>query len=347
MADIKYIITADASGAISSIQKVEETIEDTGKKTERAGGQFSGLWKQIAGGAVVFLGVSKALGIMKSAINGAIEESIEAERVNKNLAVALEMTGRGGEQTAKKFENLASQIQRQTTYNDEAIKSATTLLAQLTKLDDQGLEKATKASIGLASVLGMDLQSAALLVAKAMEGNTAALSRYGFKIDESLPKQQAVNQLLDQLAGLYRRAEEETKTMHGALEQLQNAWRDYLENIGNVITSSPLAAKAINVVTEALSNQTLKAKILNENIAEYRVAISDLEFLNAWKKAVNEADMSILKKFKSMNQLLDLLKKFNGDINKTIQFVENAGREYEGLREALRSISGLYYQLAD
>ncbi len=59
------------------------------------------------------------------------------------------------------------------------------MIAQLSNLDKQGLQQATKSAIGMASVFKVDLHSAATMVAKAMAGSTAALSRYGIKVDDS------------------------------------------------------------------------------------------------------------------------------------------------------------------
>ena len=227
MATIKFEVLVDDKNATATLQKLgnslkqtESQVKATSTSASKAGISFGSFGSTLKNTIAPIAATYLSLQTLKNVVMGAVKESMEAERVNKALATTLELTGRGGKAAAEKIQEFASQLQRQTIYGDEAIKSAYTLLAQLTKLDEAGLQKATKAAMGLSSSLGMGLQSAAMLVAKAMEGNVGALSQYGFKIDESLPKQEALNKLLGQLAGLFKRSEEEANTFAGSVTQL-------------------------------------------------------------------------------------------------------------------------------
>ena len=345
MADIKYIITADASGAIKNIETVRAEVQRAGQEAERSEPAFSKLWKQIAGGVTVAYGITQGFRVLTSAFRSAISEAIEAERVDRALLATMELTGRGGERTAERMKKLASSLQAQTTYSDEAIKSAMTLLAQLTKLDQAGLEKATKAAIGLSSVLGMDLNSAAMLVAKAMEGNVGALSRYGFKIDETLPKGQALNKLLDEMATLFERARSETETTAGAWKQITNAIKDYLEVKGKLIIQNPAVRSALSGLKSHVGDLNRSIAIANEKTSQYRVMVEDVDkFVQQWSNSVGHLSDALSINWGMSTRLEQKYKELGKDLNKLVEFVLGAGPAWEKERQALLRLNPLVIQ---
>jgi hypothetical protein len=252
MADIKYIVEVDTKTAQASIkeftgeiQKSADSLKSAGETATESGGKFSGLWKQVAGGILAVEALRKGFHELTQFVGDSIKAAAEAESANRSLEAALATTGRTVEPLKNHFIALAESIQRETVYSDEAVKSAETLLLQLTNLDRQGIEAATRGAVGLASTLKIDLQTAALLVAKAMEGNTAALSRYGIRVSENLPLEEKRRQLLEQLSNLYERAKTETETYSGAQAQLKNSLDDLKEVIGDAIIKNETLRNAI------------------------------------------------------------------------------------------------------
>ena len=252
MADIRYVVSVDTKTAQASIreftgdiQKSAGQIKQTGEIATEAGGKFSGLWKQFALGQIAVNAINKAFHEVTEIIGKSIRAAAEAEAADRALEAALATTGRTVEPLKTHFINLAESIQRETVYSNEAAKSATTLLLQLTSLDREGITQATRAATGLASTLKIDLQSAAMLVAKAMEGNIGALSRYGIRVGENLSLEEKRRQLLAQLLPLYDRAKSETDTFSGAQLQLKNSLDDLLKTIGFSITKNESFRNAI------------------------------------------------------------------------------------------------------
>lgn len=345
MADIKYIITADASGAIKSIQTVRAEVEQAGKEAQKAEPRFSSLWKQVAGGVTAAIGVTQGFRALTSVIKSAISEAVEAERVDRALLTTLELTGRGGEQAANRLKKLAASLQAQTVYSDEAIKSATTLLAQLTKLDEAGLKKATKAAIGLSTALGMDLQSAAMLVAKAMEGNVGALSRYGFKIDETLPKNQALNKLLDEMAKLFERARAEADTTAGSWKQLKNVIGDWLQAQGEIVTKDPAVRAALKAIKEHTRDLNLAIELSRAKTSQYRIVVDDAaKFLQEWAAASANLNDIMGLNYGMSTRLERKYKELGGNLDKLVEFVRNAGPEWEKERQALQKLNPIVIQ---
>jgi len=236
MADIKFTVEVDSKKGTARIKELGDTVENLGKKAKASVPKITGLWKSIAGGIIVSQIITKAWRTFTGVIKDAIDKSAIQEEAVNNLRAALESTGRPVEMLSKHFQEYASQLQKATIYGDEQVMQAQALLIQLTKLDREGLDAATRGALGLASVYKIDLKSATTLVAKALAGNYGALSRYGITVKDVASDEEKRAEILKQLEVLYKRAEAETDTFSGKLQQLRNVWGDMLEKIGDAIT---------------------------------------------------------------------------------------------------------------
>lgn len=246
MADIKLIIDVDASGVVKGSQIVRQEINETAKTADKGGSAFSSMWKQVAIGTIAAQAAMKAMQTLKDVVTSSINEAIKQEEAEKALEAALLTTGRTIQGNIEHYKRFAQAQQAVTKYADDEIEAAQALLLQMTNLNQKGIDEAIKGAMGLASTLKMDLQAATLLVAKAMEGNTAALSRYGFRVDESLSPQEKQAELLRQLSVLYGRATAETDTYAGKLAQLKNYIGDIKEAIGDVIIKNEDVIKLLD-----------------------------------------------------------------------------------------------------
>ena len=246
MADIRLIIDVDASGVVKGSQIVRQEIDETAKTAQKGGSAFSSMWKQVAIGQIAAQAAMKAMQTLKDVVTSSINEAIKQEEAEKALEAALLTTGRTIQGNIEHYRQFAQAQQSVTKYADDEIMAAQALMLQMTNLNQKGIDEAIKGAMGLASTLKMDLQSATLLVAKAMEGNTAALSRYGIRVDESLPPQEKQAELLRQLSVLYGRATAETDTYAGKIAQLKNYIGDIKEAIGDVIIKNEDVIKLLD-----------------------------------------------------------------------------------------------------
>ena len=331
MAQIKFEVIFDEKNATATISKVSNSVQEMKNQTEKASTHTKSFGSSLLKLATAAGGAYAAIRVASNTVKAMWSNAIEAERVSKNLATALEMTGRGGAEAANHFEKFATAIQRETIYGDEAIKSASTLLIQLTSLSTEGIEKATKASIGLASVMGVDLNSAAMLIAKAMEGNVGALSRYGFKIDETLPKEEALAKLLDEIAGLYGRATAEVNTTFGALEQLKNVWGDLLEEVGNAIVKNEEFIKVIKDLSKEIIEFSSSEDFhiyLSALAEEITAVIKGLRDMAGWIVNVGKTVGAFVGAGKSMSKVDRELAESQKKLADSIRRASEAG--YEG-----------------
>lgn len=238
MADVKYIVECDASGALKSIKDLDGAINHSAGQATSAGTSFGGLWKQFAIGQIAVAALHKGYAAFKGFVEGSVKSAIEAEQAENNLSAALEITGRTVDGNIQHYKKFAAEQMRATTYTDEQVMASQALLLQLTSLDQNGLDRATKGAMGLASTMGIDLHSATMMVTKAMEGNYGALGRVGIRVAENLTGEQKQAALLDQLNVLYGRSTAETNTFGGAVKQLTNALDEVQETVGGAIVKN-------------------------------------------------------------------------------------------------------------
>lgn len=175
-------------------------------------------------GKKAFLGLAAVMGIASYA-------SMKQEKAEFMLAGALKAAGDYSAQAMQKFKDFAAGIQKVTTYGDEDILMLMQLMKSLGVTSDK-LEEATKQAIGLAAATGRDVQSMAMYIALAQQGEFTMLRRY-------IPALRATTDATEQLkivqefaARGFKLAQTETTHAIGALKQMKNAVGDLMEKFG-------------------------------------------------------------------------------------------------------------------
>lgn len=190
-------------------------------------------------------------------VSEAVDLANAQELAERRLATALQLRGQFTDETNQGLRDFASELQAVTVVGDEVTLA---LQAQLLALGvtTEELREATRASIGLSSALGVDLQSAGRLVARVLQGDISALTRYGIRAA-------SVTDAMRQLSSLFALAQAEAETFGGRVRQLSNAWGDFLETIGRVFTQSDLLNDAVRILRESVED-------LNVAVAESEIA---------------------------------------------------------------------------
>jgi len=251
--DVKYIITLDATGAIKSMKDFDAALWEASDKADKGKKAFGGMAGQVAIGSIAADLAKKAYDKLVGAIGSCIKGAIDAELAEKNLEAALSITGRTVAGNIQHYLDFAEAQMKVTTFDDEQIKSSQALLLQLTRLDQEGMDRAMKGTMGLATTMGIDLHSATMMVTKAMEGNYVALSRVGIRVAENLTGEQKTAALLDQLEKLYGRSTAEVNTFGGAVKQMGNTWGEAKEAIGGAVVKSEGAKELIKTINRIIT----------------------------------------------------------------------------------------------
>lgn len=194
-----------------------------------------------------------ALGALKSAISASVGAALESEKAQMRLAASLEISGRGGSAAVSSMLEYSDELAKVTLFSDEAITRSQALFAQLTNLDKNGLQKATKAAIGLSTTYGIDLQSATEVVTKAVNGNIGALSRYTGKVNESLTPQEQLRVALEKLEKGFNLATKEAETTGGQWAQLKKQTGELFEAMASSVLSGGPGGKVLTFFTNLVT----------------------------------------------------------------------------------------------
>lgn len=208
-------ITLDDSGYVKTLGSLEE--------------KTNAVLKKVGSIAISLFGFRELAKYAKNAVDAFI---VQDNAVN-GLTRALQAVGHGG--YSKKLQEVASSLQDVTTFGDEATLQVMTLGLNMGLTADK-MESATKAAMGLAAKYKqLDLNTAMQLIAKAAQGNTSRLKMFGIQIDETKSKTEQLNELLKKGEDAFPLAKAQTFGQH--LIQLQNAWGDLSEQVGEFIVT--------------------------------------------------------------------------------------------------------------
>ena len=259
MADIRYTVTIDAATGAAEIKKLEgefdklsKTTKGTGEATKELESKSGGLWKQFALGQIVVSAGQKALNLFWGELKSTVSAAADSEKAQKGLDSALFSTGRTASYLPEHFRKYAAELQRVTKYSDEETMRAQAMILQLSNLDKEGLDKATKGAMGLATVFDMKLGPASEMVGKWMAGSTERLVKYGIHINDTMTAEQKRNVIIDRLLEYYPRVIAETGTYSGKLDILKSAYDEVKEAAGRYITENTGVLKALNWLSNAL-----------------------------------------------------------------------------------------------
>jgi len=212
---------------VTARDKASKKFARIGKSATGMGGMI----RKAAAMAAVYLG-GRAI---KNFLASSVEAAGRQEMAVKGLSDALELLGKNNSRAIESARNFAAEMQSITISGDEAILEVMTLGATMGKLSGEQLQDATKAAIGLGKAFKMDTAMAMRLVAKAAQGNTDTLTRYGIVLDSTLSTEEKFQKVLELGVSQFKLAIGETDTYRGAIQQMKNAVGDLKEKIGDAL----------------------------------------------------------------------------------------------------------------
>ena len=223
-----------------------EGSETVTKAANKSRGAINNLNKKVKDSRKIWQNATFAVGAAIAAFYGitrAVSELVEAyreqEQAEAKLRSAILATGRSTEISTDSLIAYAGELQRITTFGDEATISAMAMLQSLADLNEQGIRQIIPALQDFAIGMGVDLETAASLVGKTLGSATNALSRYGIQIDMTGTKEEKLAELTAELNGKFGgMAETVADTATGAITQLGNAFGDLREKMGRNVAEA-------------------------------------------------------------------------------------------------------------
>jgi hypothetical protein len=319
--------------------------KDTERKIKGVNGSLSSLGSSAlkVGGAFF-----AAQGII-SGFSSVIRLAGQQEKAEAQLNAVLKSTAGVAGLTANELKNMANSLQQVTTFGDEAILEAQSLLLTFTKVGEDVFPQATETILNMSTAMGTDLQSSTVQLGKALNDPIAgigALSRVGVQLTETQKEQikkftemgdvasaqkVILGELETQFGGLARASAE---TMAGGLEQMTNAVGDAGEAIGSLL--SPMVTKTAEGITflaEGVSKVIKRFKNFGEEVGKFIKIVpeSDIE-LNKFKTTIQ--------KF-SQKELLEMINQMEKS-NEGMKAVTDSTKEED---EKLKALIDRYKEL--
>jgi len=188
-------------------------------------------------GAAVVAGAGKCIGLLRG-----------QEMAQAKLTSAIKGTAQAIDQS--RLEKLAADLQKITTFGDEATIEMMAILTTFSLTQDQ-IESLAPRIQNISAMMGTDLVSSAVAVGKAISmGSATALQRYGIIIDEATMKSGDFNGILKAIDANTGPAAEELAKGAGAGEQFKNTMGDLGESIGKGLV--PALQTANKVLTPSV-----------------------------------------------------------------------------------------------
>ncbi len=225
--------------------KTDQLEKEVKELRTKMDGQAESMGKSFSEKFTKFLALTGAITILTNFFKRSIQAAAEEQKAQAALAQQLGFT-------SKELLDQASALQKLTVFGDETIVSAQAMIAAFTK-DEQKIKQLTTATLDLAAAKGMDLVSAADLVAKSFGSDTNALARYGIQVDATSGSTERLIQLTQGITNLYGgQAQAQARTFTGRMEQMKNRVGDLEERIGYALipTIEKLTNAMNDVVTE-------------------------------------------------------------------------------------------------
>jgi hypothetical protein len=302
-------LIAKTGGFETDLGRAARTAEKRAKDIDRS---FSRMGSRILGSlAAIGAGFSFAK---------IIQATSEAEKALAALDNAVRNNAGAAGATTQQLADFSGELQKLTTYSDDSIQGMQALLLSFQQISGGEFKRAQVAVLDLATALGKDLNSSALLVGRALadpvKGMTAlgragvVLSKEQQGVIKSLVNSgrsaEAQGIILKELENRYGGAAEAARnTFGGALAGLKNAFDDLLEVKGGLpgsidainefsaILQDPATKSAVDTLTSgiitgfAAAAKSIAAfaggvKVLSEDLAaaQYGAAADDLVRLN-------------------------------------------------------------------
>lgn len=258
---VKRISSAFRSNAATAEQST--TRIEAANRRQRS--SLSGVLASVGRLRFAYFAVAGAVaGLVRSASQWTKAAS-DQEQAEAKLETAIRNGAGATEQEIQALKDLAAERQRVTRFGDEATISAQAQLSTFRLTAEeialltprvQDLAEGTR-RLGRSNV---DLEQSAILVGKAVSGNSGELSRYGVVLTDvqrelirTGDQSQKVATLAEALDANFKGLSTSLPPFELALQSTNNAVGDFGEKMGFVITNSPAVVDALNRIRDMFS----------------------------------------------------------------------------------------------
>ena len=244
---LKLSILADVDNLRKNLNGAENDVQGFGNK-------ISGFGK-IAGAAFLAAGAAAAAYAGKLAIDG-VKAAIEDEAAQLRLATSLKNVTGATDDQIKATEDYILKTSLASGVSDDELRPSLDRLVRATK-DVEEAQRLQAIALDVSAGSGKSLESVTNAMAKAAEGNTAALGKLGLGLSSAELKTMSMDQITQKLASTFGgQAATQADTFQGKMARLQVAFNEGKETIGGFILDAitPMIDTVVNTVIPAVTD---------------------------------------------------------------------------------------------
>ena len=289
-------LLADVDNFTKNLNKADKDVMSFGDKVANFGKKAGLAFAAAGAAAVAYAG--------KLAVDG-VKSAIEDAAAQEKLALTLRnVTGATNAQIAA-TEDYITQTSLAFGITDDDLRPSLERLARATG-DVTKAQKLQTVAIDVAAGSGKSLEAVTNAMARAAEGNTAALGRLGIGLSAAQLKTMSMDEITAKLADTFEnQAAAKADTFQGKLTRLQIAFDEGKETVGSYILTAitPMVEVIVNRVIPAIADFT-------DNLGEKLRPV--IEFLtpitNGLRSAFNSVKNSLKDNSDELKPLLTLFK---------------------------------------
>ena len=289
-------LLADVDNFTKNLDKADKDVSSFGDKVSDFG-KKAGLAFAAAGAAAVAYAGKLAIDGVKSAIADAAAQ--------EKLALTLKnVTGATDAQIAA-TEDYITKTSLAFGVTDDDLRPSLERLSRATG-DLEKAQKLQTVAIDVAAGSGKSLEAVTNAMAKAAEGNTAALSKLGIGLSSAQLKTMSMDQITAKLADTFQnQASTQADTFQGKLTRLQIAFDEGKETVGAYILTAitPMVELIVNRVIPAIQDFTSN---LGEKLAPVIKVIQPI--INGLRSAFNLVRDSLAENNDELRPFFSLLR---------------------------------------
>jgi hypothetical protein len=289
-------LLADVDNFTKNLNKADKDVMSFGDKVADFGKKAGLAFAAAGAAAVAYAG--------KLAVDG-VKSAIEDAAAQEKLALTLRnVTGATNAQIAA-TEDYITQTSLAFGITDDDLRPSLERLARATG-DVTKAQKLQTVAIDVAAGSGKSLEAVTNAMARAAEGNTAALGRLGIGLSAAQLKTMSMDEITAKLADTFEnQAAAKADTFQGKLTRLQIAFDEGKETVGSYILTAitPMVEVIVNRVIPAIADFTNNLGEKLRPVIEFLTPIT-----NGLRSAFNSVKNSLSDNSEELKPLLTLFK---------------------------------------
>lgn len=250
-------LTTDEAKIAKGFSNTKAVAEVEGKKAGKSFGDnvYDSASRGLASLKSTLLGIGTALTAAFS-VGVVVSAAQENEEAINRLNGALRLAGEYSPMASDGLQEYADQLSKLTTISGETIMEQTALALSLGATVGQS-KQITQAAADMSAALGINFESAVSNLSRTLNGSVGTLGKMIPELKlftkEQLESGAALDLISQKFAGFSA-----TKTMgfSGSLAGLKNAFGELVEEVGKLITKSPVVIATFNVLSKYIDGVT-------------------------------------------------------------------------------------------